>query len=211
MKPKTAILVLLLLGSWSTHLTANPNTESQLYYHPDGKQLIVSSAEDYVPLAAFLQRIKHENDRFFYQPGLNISKPISFQGERYQDDAVNYALAEAGYSVKRLAAYTYYVYQGEPPAIIGHTQSLDYLGKPYMALPNYLADIIFMMTADRGYRMLWSTDLNREHYYFNHIVEFFGTDFKDDLLYLETVANQKWPEVNIEVREDLKLIMINPS
>lgn len=207
----TAILLAVTLGLTAAIAAANPNPEPQLYYHPEGKQLIVSSDEDYVPLAAFLLRIKHDNDRFFYQPGLNISKPVAIKGERYQDDAINYALSEAGYKLKRLAAYTYYVYSGEPPAILGHTQGPEYVGDAYMALPNYLADILFIMSADRGYRMLWSPELNREHYYFNHIVEFFGTDFKEDLRYLEVVAQQQWPEVHIEVREDLRLIMVNPS
>ena len=206
-----AIALMLILGIVSVQASANPNPESQLYYHPEGKKYIVSSDEDYVPLAAFLQRVKADNDRFFYQPGLNISKPIEFKGERYQDDAINYAISEAGYKLQRLAAYTYYVYEGDPPAILGNTQAKDYLGKPYMALPNYLADILFMMSADRGYRMLWSPKLNREQYYFNNIIEFFGTDFKEDVRYLETVAQQQWPEIHIEVREDLKLIMVNPS
>lgn len=206
---------LYLAGAMAALFALNANAqaipESQLYYHPEGKQYIVSSDEDYVPLAAFLQRIKHENDTFFYQPGLNIAKPIRFKGERYQDDAINFALNQAGYKVQRLAAYTYYVYEGRPPAILGHTQAKDYLGSPYMALPNYLADILFMMSADRGYRMLWSPKLNREHYYFNNIVEFFGEDFKEDIRYLETVVKQQWPEVEIEVREDLNLIMVNPA
>lgn len=188
---------------------AQEGDPTQLYYHPEGKSEIVSADEDYVPFAAFLQRIKKENDQFFYQPGLNISKPVRFKGERYQDDAVNYVLAQADYKVKRLAAYTYYVYEGEEPAILGETEADRYVGKPYMALPNYLSDILFMMTADRGYRLMWSPELNREHYFFNNIVEFFGDEFHEDVKYLETIARQQWPEVEIEVREDLRLIMVN--
>ncbi len=206
---KSLMLAALVLAS--TSAAANPNPESQLYYHPEGKQFVVSADESYVPMAAFLQRIKHENDRFFYAPGVNISKPVEITGDRYQDDAVNYVIAEAGYKVLRLAAYTYYVYEGNPPAIIGHTPAKEYVGQPYMALPNYLADILFIMSSDRGYRMLWSPKLNREHYYFNHIIEFFGEDFGKDINYLEAIANEEWPEIEVEVREDLKLIMIRPA
>lgn len=201
----TAVTLSLVTG----FAVAQTNPEQELYYHPEGKKQIISVNEDYVPLAAFLQRIKYENDTFFYEPGLNINKPISFKGERYQDDAINYALSQAGYNVKRLAAYTYYVYDGEQPAILGQTEAEKYVGKPYMSLPNYLADILFIMSADRGYRMLWSPKLNREHYYFNNITEFFGEDFKEDIKYLEVIAQQQWPEIDIEVREDLKLIMVN--
>jgi len=203
------IPVAVITAIFSTCLMAQSPSDEELYYHPDGKSEIVTADQDYVPFAAFLQRIKQENDEFFYQPGLNINKPITFKGERYQDDAVNYVLSQAGYRVKRLSAYNYYVYEGEAPAVLGQTEADRYVGKPYMALPNYLSDILFMMTADRGYRLMWSPELNREHYYFNNIVEFFGEEFMEDVKYLETIARQQWPEIELEVRPDLRLIMVN--
>lgn len=182
-----------------------------LYYHPEGKQELIAGQHEYMPIGSFVTTFKHENDRFFWGKDADITTPVALSGKRYQEDAINYAFQQANLKLKRLAAYTYYIYDNYEPPVLGVDSASEYAGKPYISMPNYFMDILFMIARNNGYRMLWGQDLNRESYYINSILEFDGADVNEDIKFIAYVVQQTNDSFTLSVNDELKVITVTPK